>query len=137
MKSELVQQGTFRVKRGLLGFDYVGTEFVATCQRPFKPRGLLIWGAPKGATLRHHVIGCDCQVLFSGTPVPVKFFETAKNYEQVAKLLEQGIELPSWCDWDSCGVGSMIRLTINDRQGNPIGPEVGIELVMWGQALIE
>lgn len=126
------------VFRSLLGFEYIKGEFIGQPQRPFRPMGLIIWGAPEFAVVSHAVIGCDLQVLSSWAPVPTKFFSMGKSYEEVAKLLQEGIEPPAWCDWKTIIVGEQVRLILSQKTPEShtmLGPSNGIELVMWGHQL--
>lgn len=123
------------VMRALLGFEFIAGEFVSQPQRPFRPRGLIIWGAPNGATVEQCIIGTQLQIQVSVPPVPAKFFAMGKSYEDVAKMLEQGIEPPGWCTWDAVQLGQIVRLTVRDAHHGTLGPNNGIELVMWGHAL--
>lgn len=129
--------GPTRVYRSLLGFEYDRGEYIGRPQRCFKPEGLIIWGAPDGATIQACMIGCELQILSSWAPVPTKFFSMGKNYEQVAELLRAGIDPPGWCDWDAVAVGHLVKLVIIDRELKVLGPESGIELVMWGRQLYQ
>lgn len=122
--------------RGVLGFDFNGSDFQSQPQRPFKPRGLMIWGAPDGAVVDQATVGQCLQVLQSVDGVPAKFFGFGKNYADLAKMVDAGVEPPAWCDWDTAFVGSVVRIRIRDRNGKPLGPKDGIELCMWGVAQV-
>src|SRR6185369_1898722 len=80
------------VYRCMLGFESDGVFWRAMPQRPFLPRGLMLWGVPDGATLEQAVIGQELQVLVSASGVPAKFFAMAKSYEELAKRVDEGCE---------------------------------------------
>lgn len=130
-------RGHVRVRRGLLGFHFRdGLYFESQTVRPFKPSGLLVWGAPDGALLRQSYIGNDEQVLQSYDAAPVRFFSTGKSYEQIAKMLDEGAEPPEWVDWKPVVPGDIVRIRIESAEGKCLGPKDGLEICMWGLALV-
>src|SRR5262245_26534383 len=98
--------GLFDVKRAVCGFDYKPDLRLWQAQplQPFRPLGLMIWDAPIGALLSQAKVSINEQVLVSWQPVPAHFFSMGRSYEEVARLLEEGIEPPSWCQFDTCTV---------------------------------
>lgn len=129
-------RGGVRFQRGLLGFTFDGGFFVGEPYRPFVPHGLAIWGAPAGARLIQALIKCDQQVSMSHAPVPARFFAFGDSYEQIAKLLDEGKEPPTWADWDVIELGSRVRITLESVDNKLLTPADGIELVMWGVAAV-
>lgn len=125
---------TVHARRCLLAFYWRDGVFYSEPQRPFKPVGLMIWGAPAGAKVEHAIVGSNLQLVVSLAPVPCEWFSTAKNYEQVAAMLDEGKDLPQWADWDHVIPGQRFTLTIRSADGRDLGPKDGIELVAWGFA---
>lgn len=121
--------------RALLGFGFHDGLWTSQPQRPFTPRGLLIWGLTGGETLAHCVIAQSLQVLVSVDPVPARFFAQGASYEHIARLIAEQNETPAWCDWDRIQVGCVARLELRARDGRALGPDDGIELCMWGETL--
>jgi len=127
-------------RRLLLPFTWKGQRFNAEPQRPFRPRGLVIWGAPPGATV-HCWIGIHLEIVAAWGDVPARFFASGDNFEQIAKQLEAGKEPPAWVDWHDIRPGVIVQLEVRSRTNVakrtgdlPLGPDDGIELVMWGYA---
>jgi hypothetical protein len=124
------------VVRLLLPFEFVpGQGFHANVQRPFRPKGIAIWGAPPGASVLFFV-GVNIEGLASYGQVPAKFFAMGDNFEQIAKLLEAGKEPAAWITWPALDPGTIVRVRIHARgHGDPLGEKDGIELGMWGLGL--
>lgn len=118
----------------VMPFEFFHNRFVASSQRPFKPRGLAIWGAPNGAELRQALVGATMQLVASWGGIPCKFFSYGDSYEQIAKLVADGKEPPAWCAWDIVHVGMTVQLYI-EHNGRALGPNDGVEVVMWGHSI--
>lgn len=120
---------------GMLGLRFDGAAWTAMPQRSFRPRGLFIVGELRtGDRLDQAIIGQNLQVLQSCEGVPAHFFSTARSYEQIAKVVAEGGELPAWCEWNIIHVGQMVRVTVRALDGSPVGPE-RIDLGFWGHTL--
>lgn len=124
-----------RLVHSLLGFRYNEGTFVAATQRPFRPSGLIVWGAPDCALVQQAIIGNQYQASVSCDPVPARWFAQARNYEQIAKMLDEGKEPPAWVHFDTVRPGAIVRINISDARGVPLGPAEGVELCMWGLAV--
>jgi len=124
------------IYRCLCGFGFAAGVWTSYPQRIFKPRGLVIWGAPPGAVLRQATIGQKLEVTVSCEGVPVKFFAFGDSYAQIGKLLDEGKEPPAWCSWSSVIPGSLIRIDIASADGRALTPKDGIELCMWGETVL-
>jgi len=119
--------------RGLLGFHFDGDSWWGETQRAFYPRGLAIWNCPPGAVLEIATIGCDMQVMMSHDAVPARFFGFGDSFEQIAKLVEEGKDPPAWCSWKAFTPGERVRIALRAGvKGEYLGPDHGVELVMWG-----
>lgn len=117
-----------RPRRCLLTFEKQDGCLLAEPMRPFKPRGLVIWGAEPGAMLEQAFVGSDMQGRCSMPPIPVRWFESGANYEQIRERMVDGEDMPEWVDWDTCTPGGRLRLGIK--------PFLGSELaVMWGYCI--
>jgi hypothetical protein len=128
-----------KFQRGLLSFQYDHGCFQATTYRPFLPRGVIIWGAPPGATVEFFV-GTDLNAVALGG-APARFFSMAENFAQLAKMLDEGKEPPAWVTWKAVDPGVMVRVYVRAASpryegGAALGPEDGIELAMWGTSLV-
>lgn len=125
-----------RLVRALLPFQWVDGAFRATPQRPFRPKGLIIWGAPAGATVMAYV-GCNLEGVAGWGGIPAKWFAMGDNYEQMRAKLDAGVEVPEWMTWDTVGPGIAVRIELRDRDDSAraLGPRDGIELVQWGECV--
>lgn len=120
-----------RTVRALLGFKREGmTSFVGEPLRPFKPRGLLLWGELRGVGLTMAVHNYHHLVKVSFEPVPARFFATGDSYEQIAKKMDAGAEPPAWVDWNAVAPGEYIRLYFDGLSS----ALASVELCMWGDA---
>lgn len=126
------------VSRGLLGFEYneAAQLWRAIAQRPFQPRGLLLFGVPHGSTLDQCVIGHNLQIVNGCERIPAKFFAMGDSYEQIAKLIDAGKEPPAWCTWSPIGVGQHVHIVLRDALGKSLGPADGVQVVFWGEAVL-
>lgn len=103
--------------------------FEAVPQRLFRPQGLIVWGAPAGATLRVY-IGINLEGAVSWSGIPARFFAMGDSFEQIAKLLDAGKEPPAWIEWPDVQVGHRAAIAFdNCPQDAPI------ELCMWGRTV--
>ena len=120
----------------LLPFGYEGNgRWSAAPMRPFRPRGLLIWGAQHGDLVRQIVIGPDNQVMVSFDALPARWFAQADSYEQIAKHFAEGKEPPAWGTWDTIQVGMRAFIQFENRESSRDPGPASIELVMWGHAV--
>lgn len=119
-------------KRGVLGFGFAEGQFVAAPDRPFKPRGLIIWGAPAGAQVRMALLDQREQVLRSADGIPARFFASGDSFEEIAKQLDAGKEPPAWVDFDMIDGWAMLRVVISSSEGMGLSDGDGLELVLWG-----
>lgn len=108
--------------------------FIAAPQRPFKPLGFIIWGAPPLATVEIQS-GVHLQASASADNIPAKWFASGRNFEQVKKVLDEGIDIPTWCNWDIVRPGIVIRALVRTDGGALIGGKAGVELCMWGETI--
>lgn len=123
-----------RLVQAMLPFRYCYSAFEAEPQRPFRPKGLVIWDAPKGAEFRQAIIGNRIQLVASCGGIPARFFAYGDSYEQIVAKLDAGLQPPAWGTWDTVQVGHRVVIEIT-LDGNPIGPENGVSLAMWGFAI--
>jgi hypothetical protein len=132
-KLQAVREPVEVQRKTVLGFRYEGGLYVGTSERgAFKPCGLMIWGAPEGATLRMATIALDEQVLQSMDGVPAKFFALGLSFDHVSQLVEEGVEPPAWVDWDELQAGCSVRIMLLDQAGQVLSPANGVTLAMWG-----
>lgn len=94
----------------------------------FKPKGIMIWGVPEDGDVTHIWIGKRLQVVATLGPIPAKWFSMAQSYEQIAKALEDGVEPPSWPDFDVVMVAQEVRVHIFTR----LKLDDRAKIVMWG-----
>lgn len=59
-------------------------------QRPFLPKGLLIFGATSDTYVHRIAIGAQCEVEISGERIPGRYFETGKTFAELEALASQG-----------------------------------------------
>ena len=147
-KDELPELGSFGHVPGMparqatsspamLGFFFDQSGYwCAMPQRPFKPRGLYIVGElTTGDRLTQALLGYELQLLQSCEGVPAHFFATARSYEQIAKAVADGHELPGWGEWKHCYPGQRFMIRVTSRHGDALGPD-RIDLGMWGHSLL-
>lgn len=119
-------------KRGVLGFGFAEGQFIATPDRAFKPRGLIIWGAPPGALVKMALLDQREQVLRSADGIPARFFASGESFDEIAKQIEAGKEPPAWVDFDLIEPWSMLRVVVALPQGLGLGEADGLQLALWG-----
>lgn len=124
-----------RIRKSILSF-YYDNEWIGEPYLDFKPKGLVIWNCPPNSLITKIDICNVHQASLSQTPIPVRFFESGLNFEQIVKSLEDGIEIANWCDWDYVGVSQKIRIQMIDNVTAAIKPSThpNVQLVMWGMA---
>jgi hypothetical protein len=122
--------------RALLPFVWSDGAFYGRPQRPFRPKGLIIWNAPPLATV-YAFVGCTVEGVVAYGGIPAKWFASGESYQQIRAKLESGIEVPDWMTWDTCQPGIDIRIEVRDGfdSHRMLGPGDGIELLQWGEAL--
>ncbi len=104
-----------------------GRVLQASPQRPFKPRGLMLWNAGE-LSVEATYVGNSEQLLCSWGKVPAAWWSTQQSFEEVCKALAEGKEAASWGTWDHAYPGVMVRLTFD-------GDCAGVRAVMWGVTL--
>lgn len=124
-----------RIRKCVLSF-YYDREWIGEPYLPFKPLGLVIWNAPPNSLLTKINICNAYQAAVSTIPIPVRFFESGLNFEQIVKSLKDGIEIANWCDWDRVGPGQKIHIQMIDNMNCNVEPKTypNVQLVMWGLA---
>lgn len=121
----------------LCAFDFIqGAGFDAQVFRPFKPIGLMIWGASDGATLETAYIGNCTQLLVTSGRFPAKWFAMAQSFEQIFERMKDQIVPASWGTWDTVVPGVRIRVIIRDREQSVIGEPEGVQIGMWGYSVL-
>lgn len=111
--------------------DRVDGLFVADVQKPFKPKGLMIWGVGAGDVVRIATIGRDHQLSVSFGDLPARWFSTWQSFADIAKAVDEGKEPPGWGEWSFVQPGLQIRILLSHPDpGRVFGPSV--ELLMWG-----
>jgi hypothetical protein len=123
-------------REGLLTFDppYApGTlTLTASPQRPFKPRGLMLWNVGE-IEVEAALIGNQGQLVASCGRIPGQWFATSQNFEQVCEALKAGKEpARGWGDWDALYPGVLVRLTFS-YPVDAFSPHV--RALMWGHVL--
>lgn len=118
-----------RYFRALLGFRFEGERFIATPQRLFRPRGLMLWEVPPRAMLEQCLVGMNHQILVSCDPVPAQFFTMGQSFEQIQKLLKEGVEPVAWSYFDTIPIGCTARVVVRDKNGELVRDCL---VGMWG-----
>lgn len=98
-------------------------------QRPFTPKGLMLWGDLEALDVEAAIIGRDEQLMVAFGAVPARWFGTAKSFEQVAKEISEGMSPAAWGTWDTCVPGVVIRLHFNRAV------PADFRALMWGISL--
>jgi hypothetical protein len=123
-----------RTSRVMLGFEWradLGCYF-SVPQHVFRPMGLMLWDLPDPkARIRQCLIGQNLQIVASWSPVPARFFTMGQSYEQISKLVDEGIEPPSWCSFDVVNLGLALKVEIIDSQDRACPT---CQVAMWGLA---
>lgn len=117
----------------LLPFHYENYAFIAWPQNVFRPEGLAVW-APEDAEVEIQN-GMDVDAVVSSGNTPAAFYYAmpkGMGYAELAERIEKGETPPkSWQEFRTLEVGNSIKISVS-RFGNVLGPENGVQLVMWG-----
>lgn len=116
-----------RVEQSLCPFTYHAGVWLAQPQRPFRPRGLMIWDAPPKSSVQI-MIGCDLQLVVDVGPLPTRWFSSFQSFEQIAKAIDEQKEPPAWGTWRAVEPGMRIMLRIEPASED-------LQLVMWGDSV--
>lgn len=119
----------------ILPFDWIGGQWLAVPQVPFRARGLMIWGAPAGSVVDVY-IGTELQAVAAWGGIPAKWFAFGDSFEQLGKLIAEGKEPPAWCEFKAAEPGIRVAVHVHsheNRQG--FGPLQGVQLCMWGEGI--
>lgn len=108
----------------------------AILQRPFEPKGLMLWNVPDGAQLMIF-IGTGAELIASVGPLPARWFTAFESFQQLAAKLDQGLEPPGWGTFNKVYPGVMIRLRFEARRGETLNEKElkKVEAVMWGYSV--
>lgn len=68
----------------------VTSSYQAQVQNPFKPMGFIIWGATDETSIIDLKVGNTCEGQVSYEPIPARFFETDRTFEEIERLAEVG-----------------------------------------------
>jgi hypothetical protein len=63
------------------------TRWTAAPMFTFKPMGLLLWGCRNETLLQGLMVGNELSMVCSGDPVPGRFFESGRSFEDFTRLL--------------------------------------------------
>jgi hypothetical protein len=96
-------------------------------QRPFRPRGVMLWDVPERARV-HIFRGTDLQGLISFGQIPARWFMQWKSFAEIVRDLDAGKEPPAWGTWDTFAPGVMLRLLFDQ----PVPDAQGI---VWGETI--
>lgn len=123
------------LREGICTFRRTGHVFEAMPQRTFRPRGLMVWGAPLKALVR--AIVCRDSPAVTYEAIPARWFSMQQSFEQLAKALDEGKEPASWGDWNTVRPGMQIRIELLMTDVMPIDSEQAeeVQLLMWGHAV--
>lgn len=119
-------------REALCAFEHNGSFFMAQPQLLFKPLGLMIWGAPEGATMEAAYVGNMMQLLVSMGKFPAAWFAQSQSFEQIFERAKEGLVPASFGSWDTCKVGMLLRVMIESKTGAQLGPQDGVQIGMWG-----
>lgn len=130
-----LSQITTRLVESLCAFEWRGRCFDAQPQELFRPHGLIIWGAPPQTTVELLKVGNKGQLLVGYGTFPARWFAQGDSFAAISKMVDEGKEPPAWGTWDTAEVGNIIRVSLLSKKGKPLGPDDGIELLMWGKSV--
>ncbi len=95
-------------------------------QKPFLPRGLMLWGVA-GRNLQAMLVGRNNELVASFGLVPAEWFMTSQSFEQVVKAHAEGVEPGrGWGHWSTAHPGMLVRLVFDQ----PV--DGGVRALMWG-----
>lgn len=66
------------------------SAYAAPVQMPFKPMGFIIWGATDETSILDLKVGNAGEGMVAWEPIPARFFETGKSFEEIEQLAEAG-----------------------------------------------
>lgn len=111
---------------GYLGLGYARV-YSTEPQVIFKPKGLMIWGAPDDAEVMHVKIGRSPQLTATWGPIPARWFSTFQSYEEVAKAIEEGKMPAGFGHFDVIQRGMTVEVHIQSKEKLP-----PTKILMWG-----
>lgn len=116
----------------ILGFKYDQDRkyYIGNILNPFKPIGLMLFYVPPKTWIRQTLIGNQLQIVAGWDPIPADLFTMGHSFEQIEKLIDEGIEPPTWPEFDSAYIGNLLRVELIDDDDNPVGPPARV--AMWG-----
>ena len=63
---------------------------VAHVHQAFLPRGMIIWGATEETLLYEIKVGNQTEVAIDWAPIPARYFETGRSFEEIQRLADAG-----------------------------------------------
>ena len=119
-------------REALLPFAVDGERTLrAEPQRPFVPRGLMLWNAA-GLSVEAAIIGRDMQLVVACGKVPAQWFASSQSFEQVTKALAEG-NAPGrgWGHWNPLYPGVLVRLEFDGLVAG-MQRSQPVQALMWG-----
>lgn len=96
---------------------------IAAPQKPFLPRGLMLWDVGL-LNVSAALIGRDLQLVCAFGDVPARWFNVQKSFEAVV-LAQSAGDAAGWGHWTTCYPGQLIQLRFD-------GPASRVQALMWG-----
>jgi hypothetical protein len=103
---------------------YLSNEWlIAETQRPFFPKGLMLWNAG-GLEVSAAFIGTNLELVCGFGSVPAAWFATQQSFEAVVAAQKAGAAA-GWGHWTPVHPGVLVRLQFN-------GPAAHVRALLWG-----
>ena len=125
--------------RDVLGNQYITAEsrvLPLTCpgqrwfgrpDRPMRPEGLLIYGAPERAMVKVWIAG-QPQLSLAHEGLPARLFAATSEAVAIARQL--------FPDWATVETAIGFELELRDREAKLLCPDDGCEVVLYGKAFL-
>lgn len=100
-----------------------GAVLIAQPQKPFMPRGLMLWDVGL-LNVSAALVGRDLQLVCSFGNVPARWFNVQKSFDAIVLAQTVG-DAAAWGYWTPCHPGQQIHLRFD-------GPASRVQALMWG-----
>ena len=103
---------------------YSNEWLVAETQKPFQPKGLMLWHAD-GLEVSAAYIGTNLELVCGFGSVPAAWFATQQSFEAVVAAQKAGKAAAAWGHWSPVHPGVLVRLQFS-------GPAAHVRALLWG-----
>jgi len=105
------------------GGEFSNGWLVAETQKPFLPKGLMLWNA-EGLQVSAAYVGTNLELVCGFGSVPAAWFATQQSFEAVVAAQKAG-DAAGWGHWSVVHPGVLVRLQFD-------GPAAHVRALLWG-----